>query len=66
MGAGAGAIAARIPAGTFIYAGIGFVGYILYWFFTPWGAVWGVPLCTALCAVMGATHNLQKADGSEV
>jgi len=65
MGAGAGAIAARIPAGTFTYAGIGFTGYLLFWMLTPWGAVWGLPLCTAFCAIMGAIHNLQKADGSE-
>ena len=65
MGAASGWIAAQIPAGTFIYAGIGFLGFLFFWLFTPWGVVWGLPLTTGLCGVMGAMHNIQKADGSE-
>jgi hypothetical protein len=64
FGAGVGLLA-WTRGGGYSLGWIGFIAYIVWFVFTPWGNLMGGFACVGLCAVLGAIHGLQKADGSE-
>lgn len=64
-GALAGAAAAKLRAGTFLYGFIGAAAYGIYAGSTPWGHFLGFIFYIGLCAMLGLVHVLQRADGTE-
>lgn len=65
VGLAVGYVAFTVRAGTYTYATLGMVGYIVFNMMTGWWNIVSMVWILCSCTVLGMSHQLQRFDGSE-